>query len=247
MEFTNESYKIMLKNLINKGYSFKNYLNWDEKEKTVILRHDVDYSLKKAVLMSQIEKKMSVHGTYFVLLSTNFYNVHSKESRKYISHIIKNGGCIGLHFDEMQYDISNEEEMKEYVYEEIEILSNIIDTKVNVVSMHRPSEKILSGNIQFSGVINSYSDTFFHKMKYLSDSRRHWRENINEAMEKYERLHILTHPFWYMEGKEKDLKETLKEAVIEAALNYYDNMNYNFRSLECELERVEVEKIARLL
>ena len=56
-----------------------------------------------------------------------------------------------------------------------------------------------------------------------------------------------THPFWYMEGKEKDLKETLKEAVIEAALNYYDNMNYNFRSLECELERVEVEKIARLL
>lgn len=250
MKFTYESYKMMLKNLMDKGYSFKNYLNWDEEEKTVILRHDVDNSLKKAVLLSEVEKEMSVHGaTYFVLLSTNFYNVHSKESRNCISNIIRNGGSIGLHFDEAQYDISSEEELKEYVCKEIKILSEIVETKVNVVSMHRPSEKILSGDVEFAGIINSYSDTFFHRMKYLSDSRRCWRENIDDIImgERYARLHILTHPFWYMEGREKNLKQTLKEAMIEAAMNYYDNMDSNFRNLESELARVEIEKIVRLL
>lgn len=246
MEFTYESYKILLKKLMNNGYSFKNYLNWNEEEKTVILRHDIDNSLQKAVRMSEIEKEMSVPGaTYFVLLSTNFYNVHAKESRKCISDIIKNGGNIGLHFDEMQYEISDERKMKEYAYKEIEMLSDIIGAKVNVVSMHRPSEKIISGNVEFAGIINSYSDVFFRKMKYLSDSRRHWRENIDDVVTEgtYTRLHILTHPFWYMEGKEKSLKETLKEATLDAALNYYDNMNSNFRDLESELERVEIERI----
>ncbi len=244
MEFTCESYRMMLKKLMDKGYSFKNYLNWDQEERTVILRHDVDYSLKKAVLMSKIESEMSLSGaTYFVLLSTNFYNIHSKESRKCISDIIKNGGNIGLHFDEMQYDILDEEQMKEYVYKEIEMLSNIIGTKINVVSMHRPSEKFLSGNIEFTNVVNSYSDTFFEKMKYLSDSRRHWRENIDDAIEGGERLHILTHPFWYMEKIEKNLKQTLKEAILASSLYYYDNLNENFRDLESELKRAEIEKI----
>ena len=246
MKFTYEAYQAMLKKLRYNGYSFNNYLNWNEEEKTVILRHDIDYSLKRAVRMSEVEKEMDVRGaTYFVLLSTNFYNVHSKESRKCISDIMKNGGSIRLHFGEMQDDIWDEEGMKKYVYEEIEILSNIIGTKVNVVSMHRPSEKFLSGNIEFSNIVNSYSDTFFCKMKYLSDSRRHWREDIDEVITDrvHKQLHILTHPFWYMESEETDLKHTLKEAILESALNYYDDMNSNFRDLKSEIERVEIEKI----
>ena len=159
--------------------------------------------------------------------------------------IIENGGNIGLHFDETQYLISDEQDMKKFVQQEIEVLSDIVGIKVEAVSMHRPSKEILSSNIEFSNLINAYSEIFFQKMKYVSDSRRYWRENVDEIIERglYPRLHILTHPFWYMEKQEKDLKETLEEAMLNAALDYYDHMKDNFRDLELEIQRKEIERI----
>lgn len=237
----------MLKKLISKGYHFVNYENWNsflgqKEEKTVILRHDIDESLKKAVVLSEIENKICGNATYFILLSTNFYNVHSKESRGYIESIIKNGGNIGLHFDETQYNIQTKNELEECVYAEADMLSRIIGSKVSVVSMHRPSGKFLSGNIEFTNIINSYSDVYFKDMKYLSDSRRCWREDIDEiiAQDMYSRLHILTHPFWYS-VREESLRQTLQGAILNASLDYYDNVNNNFRNLHEEVERFEIE------
>lgn len=246
MEFTCGAYAALLKKINDKGYVFKNYTNWREAKKTVILRHDVDYSLKRAVTFSEIEKNMKeVSATYFVLLSTDFYNLHSRESRECIRCIMQNGGRVGLHFDETQYSIADESELKEYVSEEVKILSDIIGTKIDAVSMHRPSSRFLDLNMQFPDIINSYDQVFFREMKYLSDSRRNWKEDINVIIESsmYHRLHILTHPFWYMEKKEKNLGQTLKEAILNASLAYYDNMNNNFRSLQTEVEREEIERI----
>ena len=222
-------------------------MNWNDEKRTVILRHDVDFSLEKAVQISEVEKGIDGGATYFLLLSTNFYNVHSKESRQYIEKILNNGGEIGLHFDEAQYFVSDEDEMKKYVYEEIEVLEKVIGRKVSVISMHRPSKKIISANIEFDGIINSYSNVYFKEMKYLSDSRRYWREDIDGIIEEaeHERLHILTHPFWYMK-KEKDLTQTLQEAVLGASLTYWNNLNENFRDLKSELERDKIEKIIKI-
>lgn len=246
MNFTYESYVEMIRKVIDKGYCIRDYKTWSEDERTAILRHDVDYSLPKAVSLSEIEKDIGIEGaTYFILLSTDFYNVHSKAARECIDMIIKNGGNIGLHFDETQYAIPDEETMKEYVCKEAEVLSGIIGTKVDTVSMHRPSEKILLSNMEFPGLINSYSEIFFKEMKYVSDSRRHWRENVEEIIEQalYPRLHILTHPFWYQKGREKSLGQTLEEAILNASLDYYDNLNDNFRDLPNEVERTKIERI----
>lgn len=247
MQFTYESYSAMLRNLRDKGYQFKNYENWQTADRTVILRHDVDNSLSKAVQLSAVEKEVfpeGAHATYFILVSTNFYNVHTKSSRDCIHSIMQNGGNIGLHFDETQYAISTEQEMRQYVHDEAVILSNIIGQKVNAVSMHRPSEKFLCGNISFPDIINSYAETYFQQMKYVSDSRRHWRENVDEIIESalYPRLHILTHPFWYRKGIEYNLHDSLQEAISAASLDYYDNLNENFKNLENEITRAEIER-----
>ena len=79
----------------------------------------------------------------------------------------------------------------------------------------------------------------------MSDSRRHWRENVDEIIEQgsFTRLHILTHPFWYSQGVESNLKQTLKEAILNASLEYYDNLNDNFRSLQEEIRRSEIERM----
>ncbi len=250
MKFTYEVYLDMLKQLNDRGYQFATYQNWRNFDRTVILRHDVDNSLKKAAVFSSYERMHSKDGgVYFVLVSTNFYNVHSKESRKYMEEIIKNGGKIGLHFDETQYNIRSEDELKEYVYKEADLLSGLTGIKVDAVSMHRPSEKFLLGNIEFQGIVNAYSRTYFNDMKYLSDSRRHWRENVDKIIgeETPQRLHILTHPIWYHEGMEKNLRQSLKEMILSASLDYYDNLNDNFRDLEKEIQKTEIEERLRLL
>jgi hypothetical protein len=129
------------------------------------------------------------------------------------------------------------------VQQEASVLSDILGVGVNAVSMHRGSQKILASDIQFPNLINSYGELFFKKMKYVSDSRRFWRENVEEIIDsgQYPRLHILTHPFWYMEKTEKTLKQTLQEAVLHASLEYYDHLNDNFRDLDAELARKEIE------
>ncbi len=248
MMFTYECYSQLLDRLLIKGYNVCDYKNWNKKNKTVILRHDIDYNLENAIGISEIENKICGGGaTYFVLLSTNFYNIFSKESRNILEKIKKNGGLIGLHFDETQYRITSQNDMITYINQEIEILSSVVDEKIDVVSMHRPSKEFLSMDLQLPKVINSYSKVFFEQMKYLSDSRRNWRENVEEIIEKnkYERLHILTHPFWYSDSNERTLDQTLKDAILNAALEYYDNMNDNFRDLKLEIERKDIERIIK--
>lgn len=246
--FTYDSYKAILDLLHKKGYPFKKYHNWQETDRSVILRHDVDNSLEKAVLLSEIEKSAlpgGVPATYFVLVSTNFYNIHSLESKLQLRQILQNGGTIGLHFDETQYRITSPKDMLQYVQKEIEILSDSVGEKVDVVSMHRPSEQFLSADMEFPGIINSYSRQYFHQMKYVSDSRRHWREDVHEIIENalYPRLHILTHPFWYAQREAGSLQNALTDAILQAPLHYYDNLNRNFRDLEAEVKRTEIVRL----
>ncbi len=98
--------------------------------------------------------------------------------------------------------------------EEAELLGSIVGDKVDIVSMHRPSQFVLEADMEIPGMINSYGQTYFKKFKYLSDSRRRWREPIDDIIEsgRYERLHILTHPFWYGET-EADIHEIVSKFI----------------------------------
>ena len=82
--------------------------------------------------------------------------------------------------------------------------------------------------------MNAYQQRFFNsEFKYLSDSRMRWRENIDEiiADDRFDKLQILTHPFWYNE-KEKTIKEALREFVENAAVERYNALKENFTALE---------------
>ena len=77
MRFTYGAYKDMLIKLREQGYVFSDYSSWKEIKKAVILRHDVDFDIPAAVRMAEIEHSMGISSTYFFLLSSDFYNIHS--------------------------------------------------------------------------------------------------------------------------------------------------------------------------
>ncbi len=243
MRFTYESYIAMVSLLKTKGYVIADYHNWIENEKCVILRHDIDYDLQKAVEMAQIERSIGVKSTYFVLLTSDFYNVFSKKSNDLLKEIINNGHELGLHFDEVNYPEieGNAEKIKEKILEECEVLSRTCKVPITTVSMHRPSKMILESDLKIPSVINSYGNEFFKGFKYLSDSRRRWREPVDEviAAGTYQRLHILTHAFWYNDT-ENSIQESLLSFINSGNEFRYSIMNDNFTHLDEEIRRDQI-------
>ena len=98
--------------------------------------------------------------------------------------------------------------------------------------MHRPSQATLESDLQIPGMINSYGQTFFHDFKYLSDSRRRCREPVEEIIRSgtYDRLHILTHAFWYHKADES-ITETVSAFIRSANAERYGQMQENITDL----------------
>lgn len=202
MKFTYDEYKDMLSHLKRNGYSFADYRNFNRYNRAVILRHDVDTDLEKAVQLAEIESIGGVNSTYFILISSDFYNPFSKNSIECINNIIGLGHRIGLHFDEQKYFTSdeewNEESMVEYIRIEKGILENMAGQRVDTVSMHRPSANTLKADLVIPEMINSYGKQFFNDIKYISDSYHRWREDFWNVVDRCPpKIQLLTHAFWY--------------------------------------------------
>lgn len=243
MEFTYQAYRELLTLLRQHGYTFSSYHNYHKCDKSVIVRHDIDMNIAKAVQMAELETQMGISSTYFVLVTSNFYNIFSKENQDMLREMHCMGHEIGLHFDEAKYD-GQGIDMVQAMEQEAELLAQCLGCPVRSVSMHRPSKETLAADYVVMGgqIVNSYGTEFFQNHKYLSDSRRYWREDVRSIIksEAYDRLHVLIHPFWYDES-EQTAKEALKNFCESRTYACYDWMHDNVRDLEEFLKRSELK------
>lgn len=242
MKFTYQGYRDLLALLRERGYAFQNYHNYKDASRCVILRHDIDNSLTQAVKMAELEAEEGISSTWFVLLKTDLYNPASKDSLEKLHRIQSLGHEIGLHFDEASYvPTLGPDEFVQNIIKECGVLSALLGTPVSSVSMHRPSRTTLDANYCIPNIINSYGKTFFRDFKYLSDSRRRWREPAKEIIRsgQYEHLHILTHAFWYHED-EKDISQTMREFVCSANRERYQHVAANITDINSIMEEKDV-------
>ena len=240
MKFTYEAYEDMINLLRQNDYQVVNYYNYENVNKCVILRHDVDMSLEKAVEMAHLEKKLGVCSTYYVLISSEFYNIYSKRSARCLDEIMQCGHDIGLHFDEERY--GKKSDIVKHMEQEVDLLGMCLNREVKSISMHRPSKETLEANYVIRGgkILNSYGKEFFTYFKYVSDSRKQWREDVFHIIQSshHNRLHILTHPIWY-EIDERTMHDQLKQFCRNAVEERYIALTDNIRNLEEILRREE--------
>lgn len=243
MKFTYQAYRELLSLLKEKGYANATYDDWQQYDRCAILRHDIDTDLEKAVCFAELEQECGVSSTYFVLVTSDLYNVFSARSAKAIHRIMECGHEIGLHFDEVRYpDAAHPEELTKLIMKEAELLSYVTGFPVTCVSMHRPSRRTLEADLKIPDMVNSYGQTFFRDFKYVSDSRMHWREPVLDYIqqEKYERLHILTHAVWYQE-QEMPLREVLLSYLSGAGARLWDILNENLTDLSSIIRKEEIQ------
>ena len=236
MEFTYAAYRDLITLLKNEGYRFCGYFDHEGRDKRVILRHDIDYSMERAFKLAQVEQEEGVRSTYFALLRTDFYNPASISAYKALHSIVDLGHNIGLHFDETVYNYDHRS-MEYYISKEARILSELLEVEINSFSLHRPNAVTLETELEIPGFVNSYSEEFFQNFKYVSDSRRRWREPVEEIIqsEAYRRLHILTHAFWYHQ-EERGLKETISDFIKVAGEDRRTYLSENITDLDSILK-----------
>lgn len=190
-QFTYNHYTELLELAKQQGYQigpFRDHAKLLEKgKKSIILRHDVDFSLSHALKMAALEHSFGVQSTYFILLHSPSYNPLTEDTRNTVKAILELGHELGLHYDPRFQLVS----------QEAELLSQYFDTKVTAIARHNPFGVKIDVDMP-AGFVNAYSKEFFKDIKYLSDSSQHWREGcLCGNLGKHEKMQVLVHPEWW--------------------------------------------------
>lgn len=186
------------------GYKIKRVCDYNNEDKKVILlRHDIDFSLKYALELAKLEYQIGIKSSYYVYLHSWGYNALAPESMDIIKKISKMGHEIGLHYDS-----------RYLLHCEGNIIHDLIHEKEITFSQHNPGM-----TDKLNNDVNSLP------LKYISDSGRNWREGcMCEHIGKHNKLHILVHPIWWV-GKSRggSRDETIFNLILDEK-NHLDHV-----------------------
>lgn len=196
-DFTLSNYRKLLR-LAKQNYDFQNYVNFDTSTKYILWRHDIDFSMHRALKLAQLEAQENIKATYFVMFRSEFYNLMEAEISDLVFQIKNLGHDIGLHFDSHFYNIKTEEELEKYLMFEKELLEQLFQLQVHAFSFHNTTPFTMScQNEKYAGLINVYANYFQTEVGYCSDSNGYWRfRRLEDVLQKAEDscLQVLTHP-----------------------------------------------------
>jgi hypothetical protein len=206
------------------------------RDRFILSRHDVEYSVERAYALSRIEDSLDFTADYFFQWTNNSYNILSRRNMEMIKDMSERGHRIGLHF--ALNGLTDMELIRKQIIKETNILSEMFGFEIRQFSIHRPSKDVLKANLKFPGLINAYQDEFFTfsenaatdanlKVKYLSDANHIWRYGYPDAetLSRHDKIQILTHPFgWTKKGYDNfENYKTLIREKYEEMIESIDN------------------------
>lgn len=184
-------------------------------ERYFVLRHDIDYSPDAALRMAELESDLSVRATYFLLLSTPYYNLLSEDYCTFPRKLISLGHDVGFHFDVAALAGVGEENLESVLQSQVAVLEQLTGKPVRSIAMHNPS---VSGNDPFKNhpkFLNAYDDISVRDGAYFSDSCGAWRPETMKVFRSGilpSRFQLLVHPIFWGEDH-RDQWTRLDQAV----------------------------------
>ena len=190
---------------------FSDVINYNPKI-FCILRHDIEFSVDRALKMARLEIDLGVTSTYTVQLRNNTYNALSQKNIEAIQEIKKLGHHIGLH---QNPPLMPDDELIDYIMKDIETLEHYYDFEVDRFAFHRCGSNpgILEKYVEVPGKINCYAKEFFHyfdgekpknlRIHYLADSNHQWKYGHPFHIDYWDmpqKMQLLTHPFSWSEN-----------------------------------------------
>jgi folate-dependent phosphoribosylglycinamide formyltransferase PurN len=201
-EFTEAGY-VRLLELASSRYQFATFKRRNATPH-VLWRHDVDYSVHRALRLARLEHERGLVATYFFCLRLPFYNMFEPEIQRMARAIIALGHRVGLHFDASGYphDVWTADQLNTRLDWERRCLEQLLEFELDAVSFHDPSAGgfLRFDSSELGGMVNAYSSEFRRDYGYCSDSNGYWRfAPIAEVLSsgQHAKLQVLTHPGWW--------------------------------------------------
>lgn len=176
MDFTQNTYLKLLLVLQNQNYIFQPFREFLKapKEKTIILRHDVDLLPENSLKFAQMQANLSIKGTYY------FRVVPESWDEYIISKIADLGHEVGYHYETMDTANGDVDKAWDLFRSNLDELRKLSD--ISTICMHgSPRSKYdnkqlwLKYDYKTLGLIGEpYFDIDFNQVFYLTDTGRCW-------------------------------------------------------------------------
>ena len=161
-KFSYKEYVSIIENIIN-NYNVVDYTDVNENTKSfAIIRHDIEFSLYRALNLAKIDHTLGIKSSFFVQLRNNCYNALSKENLDILNEISKLGHHIGAHINTSNLTSTDEKELHKFILQDIITLEKYTSIKIDRFSFHRPTKNQLKKPIKIPNIINAYDNLYFH-------------------------------------------------------------------------------------
>lgn len=208
-----EHYRWCLLRAKEMGYSIVQYdeaAAGDSEKPLIVLRHDIERSIPRALNMAKMENEIAVRSTYFVRVHAPQYNVFEYNSYRALKEILSLGHGIGLHFEAVDFAYLTGEKVRDIILREKRVLEEALGISVDITAAHgehttagpRHNRSLFDtvGREEVGIRYDAYDQAFFGEMKYISDSFGFWREGcMCRHLGQHPRMQILVHPCWWFQ------------------------------------------------
>ncbi|UGS38702.1 polysaccharide deacetylase family protein [Capillimicrobium parvum] len=172
----------------------------------LIVRHDIDLSLERAVAVGAVEQDAGVRATFLVMVDSPLYDLDEPGARAALARLREQGHDVGLHMD-----LGPRGERDGLVIEDVapeveacrERLAAVLGDEVRAISFHRPADPLVAALApvgEVCGMVNAYAAPLMRC--YLADSAGAWRHGDPRPVLRdppCDTVQLLLHPFWWGE------------------------------------------------
>jgi hypothetical protein len=202
------------------GYHFATHHDHAVIRKTpepyILLRHDIDFSLKKALPLIRIEKQLDIRSTLFIRAHSCGYNPFDIDNYAILTDLKQNGFEIALHYEPLFMLLTREDPLI-LIKRARKFLEAAIGIPVYGLISHAPRLSPLLENINeqtlknLGFLYNGAASLFTRESFYLSDANRRWRRGCAcRHIGEKRRITLLIHPGWW-----KPMTQDMRNNLIE--------------------------------
>lgn len=182
-------------------FRFMRYTEADGAAGGALWRHDIDFSPQRALALARIEAHKGLYATYFIQLSSRYYNPFEKEVTQCLREIADLGHGLGVHFDP---DYRGGTPVETRLRLEAEVLMELTGVPIAAFSLHNPTtfDNSPFEAAQIAGLINASTSALRQQYVYCSDSNGIWRYRPLQQVltdPATANVHVLTHPEWWVQ------------------------------------------------
>jgi hypothetical protein len=248
--FSPELYAETLRKAKSLGYEFPTVSDLRAGASTcapfLLLRHDIDISPRYALRMAELERRLGVQSSYFVLLHSLYYNPAAPPHWDALRQIISMGFEIGLHYETDFFENRGIDPLVGVLHD-VAALENILEIKIVSVSQHRPASSTFLQKLN-DHYVDAYNHDLIQNVRYISDSGHKWRgETLVDLLGKEQRIHALIHPVTWTFA-DRDMAATYRHASEEITSEIHNSLEEFIASTNHYLakrEQLDVQRKAQ--